>query len=95
MSSKRKSPPTKLEGGCQPTTASNINEVNTTFSDTTFNKYSVNEELAIKEDNSDICNESAHEIDNNDHNNNDDDNYDTANDCNSFVNINEISNNGK
>lgn len=98
MSSKRKSPPTKLEGGCQPTTVSNTNEVKTTCRDDTLNKYSDNEDLAIKDDNSDIGNESAHEIDNNDHNNNDDDNYDVANDVvrsNSFVNINEISINGK
>lgn len=95
MSSKRKSPPTKLEGGCQPTTASNTNEVNTICSDETLNKYSDNEDLAIRDDYSDTGNESAHEIDYNDHNNNDDDNYDAADDCNSFVNINEITDNGK
>lgn len=89
MSSKRKSPPTKLEGGCQPTTTANIAHDLATFNQKihdkdqhTLIKHTENELFTKQNNDCDIDEDIHSDIDNNDHNNNDDDandNCDTTN----------------
>lgn len=101
MSSKRKSPPTKLEGGCQPTTTTttiahtNLATLNQKSSnldkDTTAHiKHSDSEHFTEQDTDCDIGEDLGADIDNNDHNNNDDD----ANDHCDSVNVNTLSTDG-
>lgn len=100
MSSKRKSPPTKLEGGCQPTTTTtttahiNLATFNQKSSnldkDTTLIRHSDSEHFTKQDTDCDIGDELTSDIDNNDHNNNDDD----ANDHCDSVNANTLSTDG-
>lgn len=100
MSSKRKSPPTKLEGGCQPTTTTtntahinlaNFNQKSSNLDkDGTHLKHSDSEHFDVQDIDCDIGDELTPDIDNNDHNNNDDD----ANDHCDGVNANTLSSDG-
>lgn len=104
MSSKRKSPPTKLEGGCQPTTttttttnahtnSATLNQKNSNLhdKDTTLIKSHTDIEHFTKQDKDcDIDEEITADIDNNDHNNNDDD----ANDNCDTVTANTLTSDG-
>lgn len=99
MSSKRKSPPTKLEGGCQPTTTTttiahthlaNSNKKNSHLDkdNSTLFKHTESEHFTKQDKDCDIDDDDL-TIDN-DHNNNDDD----ANDNCDGVNANTISSDG-
>ncbi|XP_055317303.1 transcription factor SOX-6 isoform X2 [Sitodiplosis mosellana] len=105
MSSKRKSPPTKLEGGCQPTTTTTtntqytnlatLNQKNSNLIDkdtTTLIKShtDITEHFTKQDTDCDIDEDITADIDNNDHNNNDDD----ANDNCDTVTANTLASDG-